>query len=64
MHLLTHKLTHAVDEDEDEKAADQEESGPLDKLTCDREESKRLWEESNCTEGALAWQIWKITQLP
>ena len=27
---------------------DQEESGPLGKLTRDREESKRLWEDSNC----------------
>ena len=48
LHLLTHKLTHTVDEDGDETAVDQEESGPLGKLTCDREESKRLWEESNC----------------
>ena len=48
MHLLTQKLTHTADADEDETTMDQEEIEPLGKLTRDREESTRLWEDSNC----------------
>ena len=48
LHLLTHRLTHTVDDDKVELEMDHEVDGPLGELTREREESKRLWENSNC----------------
>jgi len=48
LHLLTHKLTHTADDDKVELEMDHEVDGPLGELTREREESKRLWENSNC----------------
>ena len=50
LHLLTHKLTHAVDDEVELEVdeVDHDVDGPLGKLTREREESRRLWEDGNC----------------
>ena len=50
LHLLTHKLTHTVDDEVELEVeeVDHDVDGPLGKLTREREESRRLWEDGNC----------------